>query len=122
MLSYTLRKEKRPMKTTMTKQQETIRINEEFMPVDNRPLDSRHRVTLSDHVFKALTFKKIDSFQILVGENGDILLRPSVSIPTREVWIYENPKVFNMLRKAIQQVKEGKVTKVTDQQKFFDSL
>lgn len=104
-----------------TSKQESIRTNEDFVSVDNRPIDSRHRVTLSDHVFKTLP-KKMDSVEVLVGTNGNILLMPKVSIPANEAWLHENPKIMNTLRKAMQQVKDGKVTKVKDQQKFFDSL
>ena len=113
------------MKTTGIKHEESVHIDEEFIAVDSRPLDSRHRVTLSDAVYKTLTqrAKKIDSFEILVGKNGsNILLRPKVSVPADEAWVYETPKVLNKLRRAMRQVKEGKVTKVKDQQKFFDSL
>ena len=108
------------MKLTISKQ-ESIRTNEDFISVDNRPIDSRHRVTLSDHVFKALP-RKMDSVEVLVGSNGNILLMPKVSVPAREAWLHENPKIMSNLRKAMQQVKSGKVTKVKDQQKFFDSL
>ena len=108
------------MKLTIPKQ-ESIRTNEDFISVDNRPIDSRHRVTLSDHVFKVLP-KKMDSVEVLVGTNGNILLMPKVSVPANEAWLHENPKIMNTLRRAMQQVKAGKVTKVKDQQKFFDSL
>jgi hypothetical protein len=109
------------MKLTIPGQQEFIRTNEDFTQVDNRPIDSRHRVTLSDHVFKALP-KKFDSVSVLIGTQGSILLVPRISIPANEAWLHENPKINNNLRKAMQQVKEGKVTRVKNQQKFFDSL
>jgi hypothetical protein len=109
------------MKLSTSGQQESIRTNEDFTPVDNRPIDSRHRVTLSDHVFKALP-KKFDSVSVLIGTHGNILLVPKISIPANEAWLHENPKIMNNLRKAMQQVKEGKVTKVKNQQKFFDNL
>ena len=104
-----------------TSKQESIRTNEDFISVDNRPIDSRHRVTLSDHVFKVLP-QKMDSVEVLIGSNGNILLMPKVSIPANEAWLHENPKIMNNLRRAIQQVKDGQVTTVKDQQKFFDSL
>ena len=109
------------MKLTTSKQQESIRTDEDFTPVDNRPIDSRHRVTLSDRVFKALP-KKMDSVEVLIGSNGNILLVPKISVPANEAWLHENPKIINNLRRAMQQVKDGKVTKVKNQQKFFDSL
>ena len=104
-----------------TSKQESIRTNEDFISVDNRPIDSRHRVTLSDHVFKVLP-QKMDSVEVLIGTNGNILLMPKVSIPANEAWLHENPKIMNNLHRAMQQVKDGQVTTVKDQQKFFDSL
>ena len=112
------------MKMTTAKQ-ESIHIDEDFTPVDDRALDSRHRITLSDHVFKALTqrTKKIDSFEILVGKkDGNVLLRPKVSVPADEAWIHENPRILASLRKGMKQIEGGKFTKVKDMQKFLDEL
>ena len=112
------------MKTTVTQPQESIHVNEDFVNIDTRPLDSKHRITLSDKVMKASTLKtrKVDSYQILASKDGDILLRPAVSIPAREVWIYENPEVLKSIRKGLQEAKQGKGEIVHDLDKFLDDL
>jgi len=66
--------------------------------------------------------QKMDSVEVLIGSNGNILLMPKVSIPANEAWLHANPKIMNNLHRAMQQVKDGQVTTVKDQQKFFDSL
>ena len=45
---------------------------------------------------------KADSYQVFVGKEGDILLRPAVSIPSNEAWIYRNPEVIAKIRKGLQ--------------------
>ena len=112
------------MKTTNGQHPESVRVNEEFITVDTRFMDAKHRITLSGKVMKGsvLKTKKIDSYQILVCKNGDILLRPAVSIPAREAWIYENPKVTGMICKGLNEAKQGKVQKVHDLDGFLDNL
>ena len=102
----------------------TIHVDEDFINVDTRSLDSKHRITLNDKAIKNPLFKnkKINSFQILVGKHGDILLRPSISIPAREAWIYENPQIIKTLRQGLKEAKEGKITKVTNLKKFLKDL
>jgi len=42
-----------------------------FIPVDTRPLDSKHRITLGGRLHKLLTSKmKIDSYKVFVGVNN----------------------------------------------------
>ena len=112
------------MKTTVTQPQESIHVNEDFVNIDTRILDSKHRITLSDKVMKAITLKtrKVDSYQILASKDGDILLRPAVSIPAREAWIYENPGVLKSIRKGLQEAKQGKGEIVHNLDKFLDDL
>ena len=69
----------------------TITIHERFTPAGIRVLDSKKRVTLGDSVPKDL---RIDSYEVLVGENGDVLLRPMIHIPARERWIFEDAPPF----------------------------
>ena len=97
----------------------TITIHERFTPAGIRTLDAKKRVTLGDSVPKDL---KIDSYEVLVGENGDVLLRPMTHIPARERWIYENPKVYESIKKGLAQAKAGKLVKVDDVAKFLEDL
>ena len=112
------------MKTTESHHQDIIAVNEEFVALDTRLMDSKHRITLGGKLMKTISrrVKKIDSYQVLVSKNGDVLLRPAVSIPAREVWIYENPKVIDAIRTGLKDAKEGKITRVKNQEKFFENL
>ncbi len=113
------------MKTVrgLKKKQELLEIKEKFMPIDTRPLDSKHRITLGGRLYKLMMSKmKIDSYQVFVGKEGDILLRPAVSIPSSEAWAYRNPEVINKIRKGLEEAGEGKAEKADDLEKFLDNL
>lgn len=106
------------MKNPTTK---TIRINEDFIALDSRTLDSKKRITLGTIWFDK-TVQPIKSFQVYQNKDGDILLRPEVSIPAREAWVYENPKVFDSLRKGIQDAAAGKGKVVENLNEFLEKL
>ncbi|MBI5872864.1 MAG: hypothetical protein HZB36_01815 [Candidatus Omnitrophica bacterium] len=113
------------MKTmkALKSKKEVLEIKEKFMPVDTRPLDSKHRITLGGRLQKLLMSKiKIDSYQVFVGKKGDILLRPAVSIPSNEAWVYRNPEVIGKVRKGLQEAGEGKTEKVDNLEDFLDNL
>jgi len=104
-------KEGSKMKTMKVslKKKEVVEIKEKFMSVDTRPLDSKYRITLGGKLQRLMMRKmKIDSYQVFVGKGGDILLRPSVSIPSSEVWAYNNPEVIGKVRKGLQEAGEGR--------------
>lgn len=65
---------------------------------------------------------KIDAFEILVVSEGDILLRPMANIPSKELWVRQNPEALESIQRGIQNVKEGRVTKVKNLDKFFKEL
>lgn len=107
----------------LKKSQEVLEIKEKFIPVDTRPLDSKHRITLGGRLYKLLMNKmKIDSYRVFVGKEGDILLRPAVSIPSSEAWVYRNPEVIGKIRKGLEEAGEGKTEKVDDLEGFLDKL
>ncbi|MFA4889173.1 MAG: hypothetical protein WC628_06335 [Candidatus Omnitrophota bacterium] len=113
------------MKTIKTSQRkkELVEIKEKFMPVDTRPLDSKHRITLGGRLQRLIASKmKIDSYQVFVGKDGDILLRPAVSIPSSEAWIYRNPEVTGKIRRGLQEAGEGKTEKADDLEGFLNNL
>ena len=103
--------------------QEVLEIKEKFIPVDTRTLDSKHRITLGGRLYKLMMSKmKIDSYRVFVGKEGDILLRPAVSIPSSEAWVYRNPEVIGKIRKGLEEAREGKTEKVNDLKEFLDNL
>ncbi|OGX18333.1 MAG: hypothetical protein A3K83_00835 [Omnitrophica WOR_2 bacterium RBG_13_44_8b] len=110
------------MKTAKNKK-EIVEIRETFMSVDIRFLDSKRRITLGGRLQKLMMRKmKIDSYQIFVGKNGDILLRPAVSVPSNEAWLYRNPEVKGKVRQGLKEASEGKVEKVDDLESFLNDL
>jgi hypothetical protein len=105
------------------KNQEVLEIREEFMPVDTRPLDSKHRITLGGRLYRLLMCKmKIDSYKVFIGKSGDILLRPAVSIPSSEAWVYKNSEVIGKIRKGLEEAGDGKIEKVDNLEKFLGNL
>lgn len=102
---------------------EAIEVKEKFMPVDTRPLDSKHRITLGGRLYRLMAGKmKIDSYQVFVGKEGDILLRPSVSIPSSEAWVYRNPEVIGKVRQGLKEAAEGRIEKVDSLEDFLSEL
>jgi hypothetical protein len=97
-----------------------VEIKELFMYVDTRPLDSKHRLTLGSKLQKLLSGRlKFDSYQVFLGKEGDILLRPSVSIPSSEAWVYSNPEAMSKIRQGLKEASEGKIQKVDDLESFL---
>jgi hypothetical protein len=100
-----------------------IKINEKFIPVGTRLLDSKNRVGLGDKIKTFLSKKmKIDAFELFVGEEGDVLLRPLANIPSKEAWIFENPKILKQVTKGLKEAADGKVEKITDLDEFLEKL
>ena len=102
---------------------EVVDIHEEFIPYQTKPLDSKYRITLGNRLTRLLGRRmKAEAYQIFVGRNGDILLRPSVSIPSSEAWAYQNPEVIGKLRKGLQEAGEGKIERIDDLESFLGKL
>ncbi len=113
------------MKTVKAAQRkkQVVEIRETFMSVDTRSLDSQHLITLSGRLQKLMMRKmKIDSYQVFVGKEGDILLRPAVSVPSSEAWVYRNPEVIGKVRQGLKEAEEGKAEKVNDLESFLNGL
>ena len=110
------------MKAAQRKKQ-AIEVKEMFMLVDTRPLDSKHRITVGGKLQKLIAGKmNIDSYQVFIGKEGDILLRPAVSVPSSEVWVFRNPKVIDKIRQGLKEAAEGKAEKVDDLEGFLSGL
>lgn len=104
---------------------ETIKeIKERFVRKDIKKLDDRNRINIGTDIVKKIKnlFKKVDSFEVFLGEDGDILLRPSANIPSKELWLYQNPKALDMVRKGLKEAKEGDVIQVDDVDEYLEDL
>ena len=98
-------------------------IQEKFISVDVKTLDSKKRISLGEKILKMLADKfPAKSFKVYVGDEGDILLRPVVTIPSKEAWIYENPTVLEEIRKGLSEANQGKLKKVKSLEDFLEKL
>ena len=97
----------------MSKNETIEKDNQKFIPFDIRFIDSKNRITIGEKIIKKISGQnKVNQFQIFIGQDGDILLRPLTAIPSREAWIYEKPELIGQIRKGLQEVKDGKVEKI----------
>ncbi|MBU0684080.1 MAG: hypothetical protein KJ864_07335 [Candidatus Omnitrophica bacterium] len=108
----------------MTKTTKEKKITGSFHLVGKSTLDSKKRVTLGNKIMvkKPLAKMKIDSFNVFIDEEGNILLVALANIPSRELWVHQNPEVMENIQKGLKEAKEEKVTKVKDLDGFFDEL
>ncbi|MBU0571883.1 MAG: hypothetical protein KJ995_07705 [Candidatus Omnitrophica bacterium] len=112
---------KEGIKMTKTKEK---KIKGKFRLVGKSTLDSKKRVTLGNKIMirKPLSKMKIDSFNVFVNGEGNILLVPLATIPSRELWVHQNPEIMKSLQKGLKEAKEGKVNRVKDLDGFFEDL
>ena len=97
----------------MTKKEVIKKENQKFIPLDVKFIDSKNRITISEKIIKKISGqKRVNQFQVFIGHDGDILLRPLTAIPIREAWIYEKPGLIGQIRQGLQEVKEGKLEKI----------
>lgn len=61
-------------------------------------LDKKRRLALG----RILKEKKVSSFDVYQTDKG-YLLKPKISIPLEEAWIFENQKVTKSLKKGLSQ-------------------
>ena len=103
---------------------EALNINEKFIPVEVKSVDFKNRINLGSKIiaFVSRMMKKTDAYQVCIGNEGDILLRPVVNIPSKEAWIYQNPKVKKQIQEGLQEAAKGNIEKVKDLDTFFESL
>ena len=101
-----------------------MKVIENFKPIGIARLDTKKRVTLGTLLkkFKVLLGDPISDFETFIGDDGDVLLRPRTAIPTRELWVHQNPEILKSIHEGIQDLKDGRVTKVKDLDKFFKEL
>ena len=111
------------LKKCTTLKKETIAIHEEFMPYNTKSLDSKYRITLGNKLIKSISKRMpIETYRIFIGKNGDILLRPTVSIPSTEAWAYHNPKVITKIHEGLEESRTGKIERVNNLDSFLENL
>ena len=103
---------------------EVINISEKFVPIEVKSIDFKNRINLGSKIINLVSriFQKTDAYQICIGKEGDILLRPVVNVPSKEAWIYKNPKVLNQIRQGLGEAAQGKLEKTGDIDEFLKDL
>ena len=70
-------------------------------------IDSNRRISVGKLVPEYVT-----GFTVVEQENGRLLLEPTVDIPAREHWLFQNPKALASVKKGLLQAAKGKVSKL----------
>lgn len=86
----------------------TVIKDEDFTGVSKnvRP-DSKRRVVLPQELIgEGVTY------HIYVNASRQVVLDPQVSIPASEAWLYKNPEALASVRRGLDDVAQGKVSKV----------
>lgn len=86
-----------------------------FVPVGESSTDVRSRISLG----KA-GVRRDDRYAIAVNEEGEILLTPLVSIPKRELLVWENSVIRDSLGRALQDSASGRVKRRGSFSKFAE--
>lgn len=77
-----------------------------FVPVGETSADDRSRIAVG----KA-GVRRDDRYAVAVSDDGEILLTPLVSIPKRELLVWENAQIRESLSRALSQSAESKVVR-----------
>ena len=81
-----------------------VEVGEEFciLKAEVQP-DNRGRLTIGQEVVGE------QHYRVLRNSAGQILLDPVVSIPTRELWLFQNHAAFASVARGIQQARQGEL-------------
>jgi hypothetical protein len=64
--------------------------------------DSRGRFSIG-------AIAKSKAYRVQVNEAGQILLDPVVTVPERELWLWQNPEAIASVQRGIEQAATGKL-------------
>jgi hypothetical protein len=75
--------------------------------------DSRGRLTLGQVV-------KGKSYRVMINDEGQILLDPVMSIPERELWLWQNANVLASVQRGIKQASTEQGRDLGDFSQYVD--
>ncbi|MFZ7133510.1 MAG: hypothetical protein ACOWWR_14260 [Eubacteriales bacterium] len=82
----------------MSKEDTFEEVHHGFIPFDIKSIDTKNRIIIGEKIIRRISGQnKVNQFQVFIGQDGDILLRPLTAIPSREVWIYEKPELIKQM-------------------------
>ena len=86
---------------TIIRDENLTRVNGSVKP------DTKKRVVLPSDLVKEDII-----YHIWYNSFGQILLDPQVTIPASEAWLFKNPKAIASVRRGLDDVAQGKVSRV----------
>lgn len=100
-----------------------IRVSDEFDFVATRTFDDKYRVSLGSDVIRLLNkLFTFASFDIYVNSEGYVLLQPMHRIPANEQWIWKDSKIKASFKRALDDARQGRTTRVSNLNEFLKSL
>ena len=88
---------------------------ERFNPLGEVTADERSRIA-----FGKAGVRRDDRYAVSVGDDGSILLTPLVTIPKRELLVWENEQVRTSLARALAQSAAGETVDLGDFTHYSD--
>lgn len=93
-----------------------------FSYFDTKGIDDKYRINIGRIFRRLFSQNYVDEFAIYVNKEGYLLLQPVVKVPANEQWVHENPEILASIQKGIEDIKEGRITKVKDIEKYIESI
>ncbi|MGE3073018.1 MAG: hypothetical protein AB7N24_02755 [Dehalococcoidia bacterium] len=87
----------------------------EFRRVAETVVDSRRRISLG----KAGVTEET-RYSVSVSDDGDILLTPLATIPARERFLWEHPKLLASVRRGMEQAARGEIHDLGSFSQYLD--
>jgi hypothetical protein len=78
-------------------------------------VDSKRRIILPVSLVKEDVL-----YDVYANQDGQIILDPQVTIPASEAWVFQNPEILASLKKGLDDVKHGRVTKLGSIAKYVN--
>lgn len=88
---------------------------EDFRPIGEVMADERARIA-----FGKAGVRRDDKYAVAVNDDGEILLTPLVSVPKRELLVWENEYVRTALSRALAESAAGQVEDLGDFAQYID--
>lgn len=102
------------MQDTRDKEQSTGRV----------AVDAKKRVSIARALdaVKAVVGDDMDklTFHVFTNALGYVILKPEISIPAHEIWLYRNPEALESVQRGIKQAEEGKLVELGSFEQYAD--
>ena len=88
---------------------ENVVKDDDFEPYGEVKVDSKNRITLGrSGAVKAFSYK------VYRNSLGQFVLDPQVTIPAHEVWLFENKKALQSVKRGLDDLKHGRIKKAPE--------